>query len=834
MNAPVRGSSVLMCNKSTEEIRKIRAVVPNPVPRDLPTCCHTRLSTDLKLRLDSCLLPDCGQTGRNIEAYVEEFLLHCHLVSGDDVMLKDCFWSGLDLDISLNLPDVDPGWTLAQYIDFVLRCCGSEFTVGEVDDEESPKHFLGGGSRPWAPMAIESGQSGLPPCHTLMIASPVFVTTPMPQPEPTSKFAAMFQSESAFKMAAMSQPESTPKTAAMFQSESAFKMAAMSQPESTPKTAAMFQSESALKMAAMLQPECVPKIAIRAQPMSPPARAAYSPATSSARVAASPVWSAMPEPLASMKVTPRSSATTDDTQEFPVMDTKPEFTVVRSVEFGDYKAFSGRLRLVSSLADPPLRSVRAAGILKPSVEEFIEVVPLSAVLPVMAVAMLCVWAVHCILTPEPSPVQVSVPEPSPVQEFVPKPSPVRESFPKPSQVQVFVPEPSPVLVSVPEPSSVQEFVPKPSPVQVSGPESSSGQGSVSEMSPVTESNLDSVPLWLPTQPDLFKPPCAPPASFRSSLVSSALIPPWPPPSALLALPLASIWSLPSASMTPPWPLPSGQSAPPLVLLWSLPPAPLTPPWLSAPPLGLFWSLPSTPLTQPWPPPSDQSIPPLALLWSLPSALLIPSWPPPLVQSALPKALLWFLPSDLLINPGPLPLVLSIPSLILIWSRPSALWTHLWPSPSVPPLPPVPLHGPGPPSLPRICLCTTTHLDFDIEGCLESALRGGAMSHPVVCTTVRQLEGVPTLVPDLLLSRLHREETRDGKPKRSPRSRVEQLEHTLENLSSRGSAANIRVVNGRPPKESLLVVVTSGLPAVNNTFIPAELGVVSGICCEAEE
>ncbi|KAL0183730.1 hypothetical protein M9458_019426, partial [Cirrhinus mrigala] len=249
------------------------------------------------------------QRGRNIEAYVEEFLLYCHLVSGDDVMLKDCFWSGLDLDISLNLPDEDPGWTLAQYVDFVLWCCGSKFTVGEVDDEESPKHFLGGGSRPWAPMAMESGQSGLPPCHTLMIASPVFVTTPMPQPEPTSKFAAMFQ------------------------------------------------SESALKMAAMLQPESVPKMAIRPQPKSPPARAAFSPATSSARVAASPVWSAMPEPLAIMKVTPRSSATMDDTQEFPVvMDTKPEFTVVRSVAFGDYKAFSGHLRLASSLADPPLRS----------------------------------------------------------------------------------------------------------------------------------------------------------------------------------------------------------------------------------------------------------------------------------------------------------------------------------------------------------------------------------------------------------------------------------------------------------------------------------------------
>ncbi len=35
-------------------------------------------------------------------------------------LLRDCFWSGLDLDISFNLADEDPGWSLAQYIDFVL------------------------------------------------------------------------------------------------------------------------------------------------------------------------------------------------------------------------------------------------------------------------------------------------------------------------------------------------------------------------------------------------------------------------------------------------------------------------------------------------------------------------------------------------------------------------------------------------------------------------------------------------------------------------------------------------------------------------------------------
>ncbi len=103
----------------------------------------------------------------------------------------------------------------------------------------------------------------------------------------------------------------------------------------------------------------------------------------------------------------------DDTPEFPVvLDIKPEFPVISSVVFGENKAFSGRLRLASSLGDPPLRAV---GIPILSAVEVLEVIPLSTVLPVMAVAMLCVWAVHCTLTPEPSPVQVSGPKPSTVQ-----------------------------------------------------------------------------------------------------------------------------------------------------------------------------------------------------------------------------------------------------------------------------------------------------------------------------------------------------------------------------------------------------------------------------------
>ncbi len=66
-------------------------------------------------------------------------------------------------------------------------------------------------------------------------------------------------------------------------------------------------------------------------------------------------------------------------------------------------------------------------------------IPLSAALPVMAVAILSMWAAHCTL--EASPVHESAPEASPVQEFAPEASPVHESASEASPVHVFTPVP---------------------------------------------------------------------------------------------------------------------------------------------------------------------------------------------------------------------------------------------------------------------------------------------------------------------------------------------------------------------------------------------------------
>ncbi len=75
-------------------------------------------------------------------------------------------------------------------------------------------------------------------------------------------------------------------------------------------------------------------------------------------------------------------------------------------------------------------------------------VPPSAALPVMAVAILSVWAAHC--TPEASPVHESALESSPVHESAPKASPFHVSTPVPPEVAASAAELTACLVMATE------------------------------------------------------------------------------------------------------------------------------------------------------------------------------------------------------------------------------------------------------------------------------------------------------------------------------------------------------------------------------------------------
>ncbi len=88
-----------------------------------------------------------------------------------------------------------------------------------------------------------------------------------------------------------------------------------------------------------------------------------------------------------------------------------------------------------SVMDLPLISVRAAGIPRASALAVTENVPLNSVLPVMAVAILCVWPAHC--TPEASHVHESTSEDSPVHESAPEPPEVAASTAEPPELATY-------------------------------------------------------------------------------------------------------------------------------------------------------------------------------------------------------------------------------------------------------------------------------------------------------------------------------------------------------------------------------------------------------------
>ncbi|KAI2659218.1 Foot protein 1 variant 1 [Labeo rohita] len=155
------------------------------------------------------------QNGRPIEYYVEEFLYYSQLVPGDDTKIKDCFWSGLDPEVSLNLPDEDPSWTLSQYIDFVLLFCESPFSVKEV---ERVIHSMV--ATPESPCKMAASPD---PLHK-MAATPEPVAKMAATPEPVAKMAAT--PEPVAKMAAT--PEPVAKMAAT--PEPVAKMAATPEP----------------------------------------------------------------------------------------------------------------------------------------------------------------------------------------------------------------------------------------------------------------------------------------------------------------------------------------------------------------------------------------------------------------------------------------------------------------------------------------------------------------------------------------------------------------------------------------------------------------------------
>ncbi|KAL0177491.1 hypothetical protein M9458_026385, partial [Cirrhinus mrigala] len=102
--------------------------------------------------------------------------------------------------------------------------------------------------------------------------------------------------------------------------------------------------------------------------------------------------------------------------------------------------------MTASVIDPPLMSARMAGI---PVVTGPAGLPLSTALPVMAIAILSVWATHCTL--EALSVHESVPEASPFHKFAPVPPEVVSPAAEPPEEAASTAEPTEVAASAAEP-----------------------------------------------------------------------------------------------------------------------------------------------------------------------------------------------------------------------------------------------------------------------------------------------------------------------------------------------------------------------------------------------
>lgn len=102
-------------------------------------------------------------------------------------------------------------------------------------------------------------------------------------------------------------------------------------------------------------------------------------------------------PLHKMAATPEPPAVIDvKSQSSAIMDATPVFLSIVNVAFEDTKVFQRWLRLLSSVADPPLDppAVRAAGIPRTSALVVTKTVLLSSIFPVKWWLPFCVFRPH--------------------------------------------------------------------------------------------------------------------------------------------------------------------------------------------------------------------------------------------------------------------------------------------------------------------------------------------------------------------------------------------------------------------------------------------------------
>ncbi|KAL0153759.1 hypothetical protein M9458_050875 [Cirrhinus mrigala] len=577
------------------------------------------------------------QGPRSLEQHTREFLAISHYSDLPDICLIEIFCDGINQPLRERLRREGPRSSLAAFLDFALSCVGSSFTVGVAEEERN--NVVMAAAHPARKMAAASERA-----HTLAATTELVhkmaaetelhhVTAAVPT-EPGQVTVDPAKSSKVTTVV----PESSKDTAVSRRVIDLY----------TPGQVSADLQEPSQTTTDLHDPGQV-MIDLHNSSQASASHLKSGPTTGDPHKP-SQVITAVPEPSHISSDSPESSHTPPDLPE----PRQVKSAIPRSRSF-----------MMASVLDPPLVSVRSANlpvVLAHSGPTSKETLPPAAALPLMAVAIWCVWATHC--APEVTPVPKSAPEVTSGLESAPESlSDLKPAAELSSGLQP-APELPSDLKSAPEVPSGLKSAPEAFPIGEAAP--MPPEVSAPAVEPLMEgaltAKLSTSPFFLsalsvtvlPRSQSMTQPPVPP--RRAAALPAPPPVPPWRAP-APPALPPALPWRALALPLAPPWRALALPPAPP----WRAPMLPALP-WRAPAPPAPPWGAPTTP-APPWRAPAPPAPP-----WKAPALLAPPPaspwWAPAL--SVLPQ------------SPGP-PHGPGPPTFVLSRSRPpapldcSALW-----------------------------------------------------------------------------------------------------------------------------------------------------------------
>ncbi len=337
------------------------------------------------------------QGTRSIEDYIVDFLELAHMTHLDEICLLIFFQGGLSEPLSSIMPLHGPNWTFENYIDMAIQLSGSLFTVG-IADEENNSPVVTSTPEPCHKMASnpETGHKMAANTETLckLATIPMTFHKMATSPEMFHKMAAT--SESSPVMAA--DPES--RTIMTVVPEAAHVMPAKPEPThvtpAKPEPTHVTPAKSEPAHVTLAKPEPAHVTPAKPEP-------AHVPPTKPEPAHVTP---AKPEPAHVSADLPESRHVVADRPESRhIIAVIPSHADLSHPNHVDSIFLGGTVSTFSGL--PAATHSNSPGT-APLVSEIDNV---FSVLPVMATAILCVWATHTVVPPE---VSASTAEPSEV------------------------------------------------------------------------------------------------------------------------------------------------------------------------------------------------------------------------------------------------------------------------------------------------------------------------------------------------------------------------------------------------------------------------------------